>query len=92
MPVAMLLIGLTHGLVITLMIYSIGHVSGAHINPAVTIPMMLFRKIGVKDGIGYISFQLIGAVLGALTHAVILPIGAAVNYGLNLPGSLRREI
>ena len=87
----MLLIGLTHGLVITLMIYSIGHISGAHINPAVTIPLMLFRKIGVKDGIGYITFQLIGAVLGALTHAVILPIGAAVNYGLNLPGSFQGE-
>jgi len=35
----------------------------------------------------YIIFQLVGAVLASGTHAIILPIGSAVNYGLNLPGS-----
>ncbi len=85
---AIILIGLTHGLVIALMIYSIGHISGAHINPAVTIPMMVLKKISVSNGIGYIGFQLIGAVLAAATHAIILPIGANVNYGQNLPGRM----
>lgn len=86
---AIIMIGLTHGLVIAIMIYSIGHISGAHINPAVTIPMIVLKKISVPNGIGYIVFQLIGAVLAAATHAVILPIGSSVNYGLNLPGSFQ---
>ena len=91
-PVAMLLIGFSHGLVIAVMIYAIGHVSGGHINPAVTIPMIIYRKIGVADGAGYIVFQLIGALIGAGTHALILPIGALVKYGLNTPGSFQGQV
>lgn len=86
-PMAMLLIGLTHGLVIAIMIYSIGHISGGHINPAVTITMMALRRIDIVNGIGYIIFQLVGALLAASTHAALLPIGKDVYYGLNLPGS-----
>jgi len=79
---SVLFISLAHGGAIALMIYAFGHVSGAHINPAVTIPMMITKKIGMTDGIGYIISQLIGAVAAAATLKVILPdLGAKVNFG-----------
>ena len=78
---SVLFISLGHGGAIALMVYAFGHVSGAHINPAVTIPMIITRKIGISDGIGYIIFQLIGAVAAAATLKVILPdLGAQVNF------------
>jgi len=78
-----LLISFAHGSAIGLMVYSFGHISGAHINPAVTIPMMITRKIGIIDGIGYIAFQIIGAIIAAFSVKAILPeLGAAVNFGV----------
>lgn len=78
---SVLFISLGHGGAIGLMVYAFGHVSGAHINPAVTIPMMITKKIGIADGIGYIIFQLIGAVAAAATLKAILPeLGAQVNF------------
>ena len=66
----------------SLMVYAFGHVSGAHINPAVTIPMMILKKISVKDGIGYILFQIIGAVIATATLATLFPeIGKKVFWG-----------
>jgi len=76
-----IMISLAHGSTIGLMVYSFGHVSGAHINPAVTIPMMITRRISVKDGSAYIAFQLIGAVAAGFAHKTILPQGAKVNFG-----------
>jgi len=77
-----LLISFAHGGVIGLMIYSFGHVSGAHINPAVTIPMIITKKIGAADGAGYIACQIIGGIIAAFTLAAILPdLGAQVNFG-----------
>lgn len=78
---AVIFISLGHGSIIAFMIYAFGHISGAHINPAVTIPMMITRKIGFVDGIAYIVFQLIGAVAAAATLKAILPeLGAKVNF------------
>ena len=68
---SIIMIALAHGTAIGLMVYAFGHVSGAHINPAVTIPMMITKKIGVADGIGYIIFQLIGAIVAALSLKTI---------------------
>ena len=79
---AILFIALGHGAAIGLMVYAFGHVSGAHINPAVTIPMIITRKIGIVDGAGYIACQLIGAVIAAFSLKAILPdLGAKVNFG-----------
>jgi len=78
---SVLFISLGHGGAIGFMVYAFGHISGAHINPAVTIPMIITRKLGVADGVGYIISQLIGAVAAAGTLKVILPeLGGKVNF------------
>jgi len=79
---AIIMISLGHGGIIALMVYAFGHVSGAHINPAVTIPMIITKKIGVADGAGYILFQVIGGIIATLSLKVILPeLGKPVLWG-----------
>jgi len=79
---SIIMISLGHGAAIGLMVYAFGHISGAHINPAVTIPMMITKKISIADGIGYLIFQLIAAVVAAFSLKAILPeLGAKVHFG-----------
>jgi aquaporin NIP len=59
-------ISLVFGLVIMVMIYATGHLSGAHINPAVTIAFTLTRHFPPREAISYIAAQVIGATAGAL--------------------------
>lgn len=60
-----LLTALAFGLVIVAMAYSIGNISGCHINPAVSIAMLISGKMGIKDFIGYLVAQFAGATAGA---------------------------
>ena len=86
---AIIMISLAHGSAIGLMVYAFGHVSGAHINPAVTIPMIITKKISPADGAGYIALQLIGGIAAAFTLFITLPeLGAQVNFGTQAPGDL----
>ena len=55
-------IALAHGVVLAIMINATGHISGAHVNPAVTIGFMITKRIKVGKGIGYIISQLAGGV------------------------------
>jgi MIP family channel proteins len=59
-------IALVFGLVIMVMVYATGHLSGAHINPAVTIAFTLTRHFPARDAVAYVAAQLAGAVAGAL--------------------------
>jgi aquaporin Z len=59
-------ISLAFGLTVLAMVYAIGHISGCHINPAITVAMFVSRKINMKDTIFYILFQCVGAVVAAL--------------------------
>lgn len=58
-------ISLAFGLAVVAMAYAIGPISGCHINPAITIGMLVAQKITVADAIGYIIAQFLGAVAGA---------------------------
>ena len=64
-------IALAHGLTIMAMAYSLGHISGGHFNPAVTIAMFVNKKIKLHQGVSYIVAQLVAAaVAGYLLRAV----------------------
>ena len=68
-------IAFAHGLAIATMVSALGHISGAHFNPAVTIGALVTEKIGSKDALGYISAQLAGAAAGAALIRAALPEG-----------------
>ncbi|MBW8050278.1 MAG: porin [Cytophagales bacterium] len=66
-----LVIGLTGnpiaiGAILMVMVYMGWHLSGAHYNPAVTLAVLIRKKIGGKDALMYMIFQIIGALLAAL--------------------------
>ena len=66
-------VALTFGLVIMAMVYSTGHLSGAHINPAVTLAFTLTRHFPARDAGAFVAAQLAGAVAGALALLAIWP-------------------
>ena len=59
-------IGLVFGLIIMVMVYATGHLSGAHINPAVTIAFTVTRHFPARDAVAYVGAQLAGASAAAL--------------------------
>ena len=60
-------LALTFGLIIMVMVAAIGHLSGAHFNPAVTIAFAVTRHFAWREVPAYVGAQLLGAVGGALT-------------------------
>jgi aquaporin NIP len=66
-------VALVFGLVIMVMVYATGHLSGAHINPAVTLAFTLTRHFPPREAGAYIGGQLAGAVLAALALLAIWP-------------------
>jgi aquaporin Z len=73
------------GLSLLAMVYAIGPISGCHINPAVTLGLVLTKKFDVRDAGGYVVAQIIGALLGA---AVVLLVagGAPGGYDAAVKG------
>lgn len=63
---------LAFGLVIVAMAYSIGNVSGCHINPAVSLAMLISKKISVKEFCVYVLAQIVGAFVGSLLLALFV--------------------
>ena len=75
-------IGLVHGLVLFMLIHTLGGVSGAHLNPVVTAAAAVLRRIDPVDAIVYVLAQLSGGVLGALlVRGLLVDEGTAGNYG-----------
>jgi len=75
-----LTIGLAFGLAITVSAYAFGGISGGHFNPAVTTAMLINRRIGGKDAVGYIVAQVLGAtVASAFIKLFVSGLGLATN-------------
>lgn len=89
---------LAFGLTVLTMAYAIGHVSGCHLNPAVTIGLFLAKKFDVKNVGPYIAAQIVGAIVGAAIIAIIVKTGhsgakleafAANGVGAQSPGEYK---
>jgi len=65
----------------------VGKISGAHINPVVTIAFRLRGTLNTRDTLGYVSAQFIGAVLGALPLLLWGAMGRSVDFGSTTPGA-----
>ena len=77
-------ISVAFGLTVLVMVYAIGRISGCHINPAITIAMLVAGKIKSKDAAFYIIFQCVGAIIAA---AVLLAIANGLpGYSLDASG------
>lgn len=81
-------ISLVFGFIVLVMVYSLGHISGAHINPAVTLGFVAVRKFPKKEVPLYIVSQLSGAVLASGIWLFLLGGSASTAYGTTLPNPL----
>lgn len=81
-------IALAFGLSIVAMAYAIGHVSGCHVNPAVSFAMLINKKMSVTDFIGYVVAQILGAFAGSGILYAITKTGNVAGFGSNGFGPL----
>ena len=76
-------IALTFGLVVLAMIYAVGNVSGAHLNPAVTLGFFVARRLEVRWVLPYIASQCAGAMLASVFLRLLFP--ASATLGATFP-------
>ena len=69
----LLAISLAHGIAIMLLVTATANISGGHINPAVTIAMIITKNITITKGVAYIICQLAGGAVGALVLCWLIP-------------------
>jgi MIP family channel proteins len=81
-------IALTFGLIVMVMIFATGHISGAHINPAVTLAFAVTKHVPWSTVPKYWLAQLVGASVGSLLVAVVIGDGARLGATLPLNGAV----
>lgn len=79
-------IALAHGLTIAVMASAFGHISGAHLNPAVTVGAFFAKKISAGDSVVYWISQLAGAALGAVLLTLVFDPATRAAASLGTPG------
>ena len=82
--IGLLGVSLAFGLTVVTMAYAIGHISGCHLNPAVTVGLWSGGRFPASEVIPYIVFQVLGAIAGAFVLYII----ASGQAGFSLEGGL----
>jgi len=90
--VSYLMTAFAFGLVIVAMAYSIGHISGCHINPAVSTGMLLTGRMTGRDFIGYLIAQFLGAIAGAGILYLIIGGGMGLGQNAHYQGDLMKSL
>lgn len=89
--VGILGVAFAFGLAVIAAAYSIGDISGGHLNPAISFAMFLDKRIKMKDFLLYTVFQIIGAILASTLISIILHTlksNTKFNYGANIPNNI----
>lgn len=76
-------VSMTFGLIVLAMIYALGDISGAHLNPAVTIGFTVAKRLALKETVPYIMAQAIGAFAASYCLKLLFP--HEVNLGATIP-------
>jgi aquaporin Z len=97
-------VALAFGLVVLMLAYAFGPVSGTHVNPAVTLAMVLTKRMSPREGGGYVGAQFAGAIVGAallklfvssfdvIDRTGALGTNSYDNGAINLPGAFILEV
>lgn len=80
-------VALAHGLILAVMVFSLGAISGGHFNPAVTFGIWMASRLDNRRAIAYVIAQLLGAVLAALAVGYVSNVPDAVAAGTPALGS-----
>ena len=86
-PAQVLMVAVAFGLSVVAMAYTSGGISGCHINPAITLGCMLSGRMSSKDGLMYMLFQVIGAVIGSTILYILtsnIDLAYATKTGANV--------
>ena len=78
----LIVVALAHGITLAVLVSSLGPVSGAHFNPAVTVAVWIAGQIPGRRALAYVLAQLIGGIAGALAVKYLLPAAASGTVGL----------
>ncbi|BFG17194.1 hypothetical protein CerSpe_034680 [Prunus speciosa] len=85
-------IAITWGLIVMVMVYAVGHISGAHFNPAVTVTFAIFRHFPIKEVPLYVVAQVLGSILASGTLCLLLDVPQTAYFGTLPVGSDIRSL
>jgi len=87
--IGLLAVALAHGLAIAIMVSALGHISGGHFNPAITIGFWVTRRLSTLDSLAYWGAQLLGAAAAAFLLKLVMPEEVVTNTFLGTPELMR---
>ena len=85
----LLAIALATGLAMAIMVSALGHISGGHFNPAITIGFWVTKRLSTVDSLAYWGAQLLGAAAAAFLLKLVIPEDIATNVFLGTPELMR---